>query len=186
MSARIVAESSSRVVDRPRRRADATSAAFASAIGAKTGIVGEERGKACEEVADLIVGAPGEPGEAIDRSRHRRLDEPVFGSRDVQEVAGVLDDDQLVTRCERSGKLGADVGDSVAAEHDRLAGLQAFERAHQSSPSSSGRSDIITGRPLSIDRWAAKPIAADLRPSIRVTAGSDPERIAAAKSTCSR
>ncbi len=186
MSARIVSESSSRVVDRPRRRADSTSAALADGDRPEHPVVCEQRCETTEEVADLLVSTPCEAREAVARCRDGDVDDRVLCCGDMEEVAGVLHDDQAIPGYEAFRQVGADIRHPVAAEHDRLSRSEVFEAVHHSNPSSSGSSFIITGRPVSIERCAANPMAADRSPSISVTAGAAPERIAAAKSTCSR
>ncbi len=53
--------------------------------------------------------------------------------------------------------------------------------------SNSGPSSAIPiGRPSSIERWAARPMATAHIPSSTVTFGGPPERTASRKSTCSR
>ena len=53
----------------------------------------------------------------------------MLGGRHVQQVAGLLDDDQPVAGPERRGQLVADLGDAVAAEDDRLARREVVERS---------------------------------------------------------
>ncbi len=78
-----------------------------------------------EEVADLLVAAElvecGDSG--VDGCARRQ----VIGSRDVEQVAGLLDDDEAVAGAERRGQLRRHRRHAVAAEHDLLAGLQLFE-----------------------------------------------------------
>ena len=149
-------------------------------------VVREQRGEPGEEVADLRVGAACQRSEAVARRGDGGVDQVVFGGGNVEQVAGVLHDDQPISRSEVGGEFGGHVGDAVAAVHDGLPRRETLETGHQSNPSSSGRSAIRTGCPLSIERCAAKPIAADRRPSINVTFGGLPALMAAAKSTCSR
>ena len=127
MSSRIRELKTSRVVDRPAAAALATSASLAVTIGATTSSSSSRCREAVVELGDLLVGASRERGEGRDggvRGPRRGL---LGGGGDVQQVAGVLDDDQPVARPERLGEGLVDIRHPVAPEHDRLAGDQVIE-----------------------------------------------------------
>ena len=66
-----------------------------------------------------------ERGERIDRASSTALEHQlVLGTRDVQQVAGLLHDHQPVAGGERLGELGRHQGDPVAAVHEHLARCQ--------------------------------------------------------------
>ena len=120
MSARIVADSSRRV----RRTTAATSGLDVGGVGLGDRrehlVVCEQRRETAEEVADLRVSTACEAGEAVARCRDGGVDDGVFRCGDVEEVAGVLHDDQSIAGREAFREIGADVRHPVTAEHDRL------------------------------------------------------------------
>ena len=123
MSARIFADSSRRVVERPWPR-PLDIAAVRRRDRTERGVVGETVGERLEEPRDLLVRARAERRERVDARVDRGGRALVLGGRDVEQVAGVLDDDEAVARGEPRRQLGGHERHAVAAEHDRLPGRE--------------------------------------------------------------
>ena len=87
-------------------------------------------------------------------------------------------------------------GEPTRTQHPQLGTLASQLEAHGSKPEAQGSklkargsyrtSLIMTGRPSSMDRCAAIPMATERSPSSRVTFGGCSSRIASKKSRCSR
>ena len=94
---------------------------------AEGGFVLQRRGEPFVEVGDLIIGdrshrveggdgvVDGGPGDLLHVAGH------------MEEIAGLLDNDEAVARPERPGELLGDDGHLVAAVGDLLTGGEAFE-----------------------------------------------------------
>jgi hypothetical protein len=128
MSTRIRAVSSRRVVERPRERASGEVLRVRIGDRCERRVVLQPVGEAVEEAVD---------GGVLDRAeQHRRVDgrgDRIPGGvtrrrRDMEELAARLVDEQRVASDEGRSEVRRYGHDAVAPEHDRLAGLQPFER----------------------------------------------------------
>ena len=89
-----------------RPSAAATSASLAARIGASTRVVGEAAGEASKNAviwSSVHVASAAKAATAASTALRRG---GVLGRRDVQQVAGLLDDEQPVAGGERRGQLG--------------------------------------------------------------------------------
>jgi len=91
------------------------------------GVVGETTGEHVEEAGDLLVVDLGQVRERRDRSADRRTDQLVFGCRDVQQVAGLVHDDQMIAGSEGCGQFGSDDRAAIASHRDAVASGQPLE-----------------------------------------------------------
>jgi hypothetical protein len=90
-------------------------------------VVGEAAAEAVEERVDCLGAGGPDIRERVDRLGDRLVDEGVLGGGDAQQVAGLLDDHEVVAGLEHGGEVGVDHGDAVPAEGHELPGLEADE-----------------------------------------------------------
>ena len=122
MSDRIVADSSRRVVERPRPRCTFHIVGVGRRDRRERRVIGEPVGEGIEEGGDLVVGAAGELAERRpDAATHGGGGALVLDGRDVQQRAGRRIDDQPIAGPERGGELAGHRREPVAAVHDLLA-----------------------------------------------------------------
>ncbi len=132
MSVRIAADSRSLVVERPLSDAVSRSTWLAASTAGEDAVVVDGVGEPLKEFGDLFVVALGQRGKGINSLRHGTCHQLVLGGGDVQQIAGVLHDDQAIAGHERSGQLGRDHGAPIAAVDQHLALDQLSEPGHRS------------------------------------------------------
>ena len=124
MSARIFGDSSRRVVERPPAAARSTSLRFAAAIGPN--VVSSARRSANTSKNRVICASVHDPrtSNAATAESTAAVARACSRGRDVEQVAGVVHDDEAIARREPLRQIGGNERHAITAEHDRLPGRE--------------------------------------------------------------